>query len=135
MKPAEFQSAAWLCRIVERGSDLERVHGYRTWSSTVFAIPPCAVVTKTRKVAILKLPRGYDPTRLFKPEVRSSIQAHEQALRLRDMELGLSSPDIVGIRIPDSEPLRNLGEESRSLIVTKSAPPCSVAKNNLLKEI
>lgn len=89
------------------------------WPSQVFTIPDGAVVTPARKAAILKLPRGYDSTRLFKSEVRARIQAHEQALRQQGMELGLSSPDIVGIRIPDPmpqefapflEPLANLAE-------------------------
>ena len=70
------------------------------WDSTAFTCPEGAVATPTRKVAIVKLPRGYDATRLFNPEVRGSIQAHEHALQLRGMELGLSSPDIVGVRLP-----------------------------------
>jgi hypothetical protein len=70
------------------------------WDSTAFTCPPTAVVTPTRKIAVVKLPRGYDATRLFKPEVRGAIRAHEQALRDRGMELGLSSPDIVGVRLP-----------------------------------
>lgn len=74
------------------------------WDSKVFTRPEGAVATPTRKVAIIKLPRGYDATRLFKEEVRGSIQAHEQALRLRGMELGLSSPDIVGVRLPHPLP-------------------------------
>jgi len=95
------------------------------WGSNVFAIPAGAVVTPTRRVAIVKLPRGYDPTRLFKAEVRNSIKAHEQALKLRDMELGLSSPDIVGIRIPEPQPaeyavfteqLKTLNDENRVLL-------------------
>ena len=57
-----------------------------------------------RKVATLKLPRGYDSTKLFRTEVRATILAHEESLRLRSMELGLSSPDIVGVRVPDPMP-------------------------------
>ncbi len=74
------------------------------WDSRVFSSPPGAVPTPTRKVAIVKLPRGYDATRLFKPEVRGNIQAFEHALNMRDMELGLSSPDIVGVRLPHPLP-------------------------------
>lgn len=70
------------------------------WDSTAFTQPVGSVATPTRKVAIVKLPRGYDATKLFKPEIRRSIQAHEHALQLRGMELGLSSPDIVGVRLP-----------------------------------
>ncbi len=95
------------------------------WISKAFTQPTGAVVTPSRKAAILKLPRGYDTTKLFKPEVRSRIQAHESALKLRGMELGVSSPDIVGIRIPDPmpvafgpflKPLTNLGEVARTLL-------------------
>jgi len=97
----------------------------KPWPSKVFTAPEGAVPTPGRKAAILKLPRGYDTTRLFKNEVRASIQAHEQALKLRGMELGLSSPDIVGIRIPEPfpeefapflSPLTDLGEKSRGLL-------------------
>src|SRR5579885_1946120 len=77
---------------------------FDTWDSEVFTKPEGAIATPARMAAILKLPRGYDTTRLFKPAVRANIQAHENALRLRGMELGLSSPDIVGIRIPDPMP-------------------------------
>lgn len=95
------------------------------WLSEEFTMPVGAVATPTRRVAALKLPRGYDATKLFKPDVRASIQAHEQALRLRGMELGLSCPDIVGIRIPDPmppqyapflQPLGGLGEANRALL-------------------
>lgn len=75
-----------------------------TWDSTSFACPAGSIATPTRKVAIVKLPRGYDSTKLFKPEIRRSIQAHEHALQLRGMELGLSSPDIVGVRLPHPLP-------------------------------
>lgn len=74
------------------------------WTSAHLAIPQGAVPTPRRKVAVLKLPRGYDPTRLFKDDVRATIRAHEASLRLHNMELGLSSPDIVGVRIPDPVP-------------------------------
>jgi hypothetical protein len=74
------------------------------WDSAAFTCPTGAVATPTRKVAIVKLPRGYDATKLFKPEVRGSIRAHEHALQLRGMELGLSSPDIVGVRLPHPLP-------------------------------
>ncbi|GMV49985.1 MAG: hypothetical protein AMXMBFR67_15280 [Nitrospira sp.] len=95
------------------------------WTSEVFSIPPNSVPTPRRKVAIVKLPRGYDATKLFKTNVRNSILAHESALQLRGMELGLSAPDLVGIRIPDAAPagytpfltpLPNLSDQSRALI-------------------
>lgn len=95
------------------------------WVSATFNIPKGTVVTPSRKAAILKLPRGYDATRLFKGEVRNRILAHESSLKERGMELGLSSPDIVGIRIPDPmppqfapflQPLVNLGAETRLIL-------------------
>lgn len=95
------------------------------WSSQVLALPPNSVATPRRKVAIVKLPRGYDATKLFKDSVRNDILAHENALRLRGMVLGLSSPDIVGIRIPDPlppqfnpflHPLLNLSDQSRDIL-------------------
>lgn len=75
-----------------------------TWDSTAFTCPDGAVATPTRKVAIVKLPRGYDATRLFEPNTRRSIEAHEHGLTLRGMSLGLSSPDIVGVRLPHPLP-------------------------------
>jgi hypothetical protein len=95
------------------------------WPSVVFNVPTGTVPTPSRKAAVLKLPRGYDTTKLFKPEIRGRIQAHEAALKLQGMELGLSSPDIVGIRIPDPmadefapflESLPNLGDGAREII-------------------
>jgi hypothetical protein len=95
------------------------------WASAVFTVPAGTVPTPSRKAAILKLPRGYDTTKLFKPDIRGRIQSHEAALKLRGMELGLSSPDIVGIRIPDPmppqfapflEPLPNLDDTGRAIL-------------------
>lgn len=95
------------------------------WDSRVFTQPDGAVPTPSRKAAALKLPRGYNPTALFKPEVRARIEAHNEALRLRGMELGLSSPDIVGIRLPDPlpagleiflNPLDDMGDANRATL-------------------
>jgi len=95
------------------------------WNSTLLQRPHGTVAAPSRKVAFLKLPRGYDATRLFRQEVRSSIQAHEESLRLRGMELGLSSPDIVGVRIPEPvpqeyqvflQPLTGLTDTTRALL-------------------
>ena len=70
------------------------------WSSSTYKMPIQSVPTPTRMVAIIKLPRGYNSLRLFKPEIKATIEAFENSLRLRGMELGLSSPDIVGVRLP-----------------------------------
>lgn len=74
------------------------------WTSQSFGQPVAAIATPTRKLAIVKLPRGYDATKLFKPEVLATIKAFEQALKLNDVTLGLSSPDIVGVRLPHPLP-------------------------------
>ena len=68
------------------------------WNSTAFTRPVDAVAAPGRKVAVVPLPRGYDATLLFHEEARKSIAAQEHALKLADMELGLSAPDIVGVR-------------------------------------
>jgi len=70
------------------------------WKSKNFSKPPTAVPTPTRKIAVVKLPRGYDATKLFLPEIRQGILAHEAALNMQGLALGLSSPDIVGVRLP-----------------------------------
>lgn len=74
------------------------------WTSQSFTKPVASIATPARKVAIVKLPRGYNATRLFKPEVRATIQAFEHSMELADMTLGLSSPDIVALRLPDPLP-------------------------------
>jgi hypothetical protein len=74
------------------------------WTSESFVQPVSAIATPARKIAIVKLPRGYDATRLFRPEVRATIKATEAAMKLADAALGLSSPDIVGVRLPHPLP-------------------------------
>ncbi len=95
------------------------------WDSRYLLQPAGSISTPTRKVAIVKLPRGYDATKLFREEVRNSIQAHEHALKLRGLELGLSSPDIVGVRLPHPlppelerflTPIDNLGPQNLQLL-------------------
>ncbi|QQQ01282.1 Cfr10I/Bse634I family restriction endonuclease [Lysobacter enzymogenes] len=74
------------------------------WASQSFTQPVASIATPARKIAIVKLPRGYDTIRLFKPEVQATIRAFEHAMQLADMTLGLSSPDIVGVRLPHPLP-------------------------------
>lgn len=74
------------------------------WTSTVFTQPFGAVPTPTRKVAIVKMARGADTTKLLSPKARSEYQAFEAALQRGGMELKLSTPDILGLRIPDPAP-------------------------------
>jgi Cfr10I/Bse634I restriction endonuclease len=97
------------------------------WVSTALSQPPGAVATPERKVAFVKLPRNYDATRLFTAAVRQTLLAHESSLNLRQMAMGMSSPDIVGVRIPSggrpelsifSTPLPNINEHNRELIET-----------------
>ncbi len=74
------------------------------WTSTTFTKPPDAVATPTRKVAIVKMARGADTTLLLSEKARAEYEAFSTALRNRDMELKLSTPDILGLRIPDPMP-------------------------------
>lgn len=74
------------------------------WASGSFTQPVSSIATPARKIAIVKLPRGYDATKLFKPSVRATIMAFEEAMRINDVSLGLSSPDIVGVRLPEPLP-------------------------------
>lgn len=74
------------------------------WASTVFERPVNAVPTPTRKVAIVKMARGADTTKLLSPTARAEYHAFESALQQRGMELKLSTPDILGLRIPDPLP-------------------------------
>ncbi|WP_248279401.1 Cfr10I/Bse634I family restriction endonuclease [Xanthomonas campestris] len=74
------------------------------WTSQSFTQPVASVATPARKVAIVKLPRGYNATKLFRPDVRATIQAFEHSMEMADMTLGLSSPDIVALRLPHPLP-------------------------------
>src|SRR5579863_3286718 len=66
------------------------------WISSVFTKPVHAVATPTRKVAIVKMARGADTTKLLSPSARAEYHAFETALQQRGMELKLSTPDILG---------------------------------------
>lgn len=74
------------------------------WTSSTFTKPENAVPTPKRKVAIVKMARGADTTKLLNPAARSEYHAFETALQQRGMELKLSTPDILGLRIPDPMP-------------------------------
>lgn len=74
------------------------------WTSNVFTRPPNAVPTPTRKVAIVKMARGADTTKLLSTTARAEYRAFEVGLQTRGMELKLSTPDILGLRIPDPMP-------------------------------
>jgi len=97
------------------------------WNAPTLTSPHGAVSAPDRKVAFVKLPRNYDATLLFTEAARKNIRAHEAALNLRKMELGLSSPDIVGVRLTTplpndcrvfASPLKNLDEPNRKLLET-----------------
>ncbi|MBP0447434.1 Cfr10I/Bse634I family restriction endonuclease [Roseomonas sp. SSH11] len=75
-----------------------------TWPAGPFAQPVGAVPTPLRRVAIVKLPRNYDSTRLLTPASRAAYKAFQQSLERQGMVLRLSSPDIVGVRIPEPMP-------------------------------
>lgn len=97
------------------------------WHSTTFKKPKHAVSSPARKVAILKMSRGGDATRLLSPVARSAYAAFENGLKLGGMELRLSTPDILGLRIPDPmpggyapfmKPLPNLSRASQERLET-----------------
>jgi hypothetical protein len=76
-----------------------------TWpAGSTFSQPTGSIATPMRRVAIVKLPRGYDSTKLLTPAARATYEAFQQALATHGMQLQLSSPDIVGLRIPDPIP-------------------------------
>lgn len=74
------------------------------WGSKVFTKPADAVPSPARKVAIVKMARGADTTLLLNEKSRAEYKAFAKALLMRDMELRLSTPDILGLRIPDPIP-------------------------------
>lgn len=74
------------------------------WVSDVFTQPANAVPSPARKVAIVKMARGADTTLLLNEKARAEYKAFEAALQARGMELKLSTPDILGLRIPDPIP-------------------------------
>ena len=87
-------------------------------ANSTFVMPAGAIATPMRRVAIVKLARGFDSTLLLTPAARAAYNAFQHSLALEGMQLKLSSPDIVGIRIPDPmppgyaqflEPLADLG--------------------------
>ena len=74
------------------------------WSSSVFKQPVAAIPSPARKVAIVKMARGADTTKLLNEKARSEYRAFEVALQQKGMELRLSTPDILGLRIPEPMP-------------------------------
>lgn len=75
-----------------------------TWKSAAFTLPPQALPCPARKVAIVKMARGADTTLLLSPKARAEYEAFSAALKLKGMELKLSTPDILGVRVPDPTP-------------------------------
>lgn len=74
------------------------------WVSDIFTKPLNAIASPARKVAIVKMARGADTTLLLNEKARAEYKAFETALQTRGMELRLSTPDILGLRIPDPAP-------------------------------
>ena len=74
------------------------------WESSTLVRPQHAIPTPARKVAIFKMARGADTTKLLDDKSRAEYQAFEVALQDRGLELKLSTPDILGVRIPDPMP-------------------------------
>ena len=74
------------------------------WSSQLLNRPLGAEPRPDRKIALVRLPRNYDATLLFDEATRARMSQFENALSRRDMELKLTCPDIVGIRIKPTAP-------------------------------
>lgn len=86
------------------GSIWNRFMDTGIWTSSVFSQPRGSVPTPSRKVAIVKMARGADTTKLLDDKARAEYRAFEFALQGKGMELRLSTPDILGLRIPDPIP-------------------------------
>lgn len=98
-----------------------------TWDSKFYNMPAGAIATPTRKVAFIKMARGADTTKLLSDKARAEYRAFEQALTAGGMELRLSTPDILGVRMPDPmppgfevflNPLPNLTFKSQEILET-----------------
>jgi hypothetical protein len=73
-------------------------------ADSTFTRPIGTIATPLRRVAVVKLPRDYDSTRLLTPSARAAYAAFQATLERQGMDLRLSSPDIVGLRIPEPMP-------------------------------
>ena len=72
------------------------------WHSLTLSKPGGALARPDRKIAIVRLPQDYDTKLLFDEETRVKIVGYQHYLQSRDMELRLSCPDLVGIRLKPS---------------------------------
>src|ERR1044072_111106 len=95
------------------------------WVSRSLLQPKGAHPDESQRLAIVKMARGYDATRLFTREARAQIAALEATLEAQGTQLKLSAPDIVGVRLPEgvnvstfSTPIENLSVENISRIET-----------------
>jgi hypothetical protein len=116
-RPADVQGQAWgkvagdMYEILEAASLWNAAASWNEYmdtgiwpTTTTFTQPTGSIATPMRRVAIVQLPRGYDSTRLLTPAARATYEAFQQALGAQEMQLRLSSPDIVGVRVPDPMP-------------------------------
>ena len=85
------------------------------WASRSLLQPKNSQPDPRQQLAIIKMPRGYDATRLFTSGARKRIEDLERDLESKGTELKLSAPDIVGVRLPPtssftdfSRPIENL---------------------------
>jgi hypothetical protein len=72
------------------------------WSSQTLTVPESVVPRGDRKLAIIRLPQDFDMKLLFDDATRAAIGNFQHSLDNRDLELKLSCPDLVGIRLPTS---------------------------------
>lgn len=95
------------------------------WISRSLHRPDAAYPDKRQMLAIVKMPRGYDATRLYSSEARAQITALQEHLKAHEAQLTLSAPDIIGVRLPEGAdvatfitPVENLNVENISRIET-----------------
>ena len=69
------------------------------WNSQSLTLPESVVPRGDRKLAIIRLPQDFDTKLLFDDATRAAIGDFQHALDSRDLELRLSCPELVGIRL------------------------------------
>lgn len=95
------------------------------WPAPSLNQPDIVTPDPRNKIAIVQLPRRFDPINLFSVSTRAPIDRLKDDLHKEGMELGLSTPDIVGVRLPQdvavlhpefSTPLTGIDETAYRLL-------------------
>ena len=126
---AELLEAASLWNLAATWNEYMVDHMWRS----PLKLPEDASPSPAKRIAIVQMPRNYDATKLLTTEARKPIHDLQQSLSEQGMELKLSAPDIVGVRIPEGlmgdnlfsgddslfdERLLNLRQENREILET-----------------